>query len=186
MRLKRHFFIICLSGLLVMQGRAQTDAPAAGRGSRNQVTLGLSFPFGVFQRSHFGGVGVDYSWTNNRRFGAGAAPKKAIGLIVQGAVDYFLGKKLKTAGYPFRYDNYLVAEVGAGMMYNPWMRTHLALTAGPLLGIYKGFTDWGYSIQLSGAYYINQRFSIGPAMVVRKFSEADALWAGAIKLSYTF
>jgi hypothetical protein len=156
------------------------------KGQSNAILFNASLPLAVFQRSHFAGAGLAYSWSHFH-FGARTAPPHAVGLTFKAGGDYYFGKEVETAGYPFRYDGYIQAHMMAGAIYNPWSNTAISLTAGPVLGLYKGNTEMGLGVDLAGLYFIDQKWGVGPALAYRRqSSNTDALWAFSIRASYLF
>jgi hypothetical protein len=173
--------------LPVLFGQATPGSSKKSRnfGKSNAISFSATLPVGVFQRSHFAGAGLSYSWSQHR-FGWPASPGKWIGLTLQGGADYYFGKKVKTAGYDFRYGGYIDMQALAGIIYNPWANIHFTLIAGPTLSVYKNNTEAGLGINLSSSYALKKNIAVGPAILYRKQSNADALWGLALRASYLF
>lgn len=178
------FLFISLFVATVLSAQTTAGKPDTHPASQT-AAINLSLPVGVFGRSHIAGAGFEYA-RSNHRFGQNIKPEKFIGFTYTASADYFLGKKTNTAGYPFRYGNYLYVNGAAGIICNPTVHSNFSLTAGPSAGIYKTGISGGVMAKISGNYYADKNISIGPALVYRKHADADALWALAIKVSYVF
>lgn len=178
------FLFISLFVATALSAQTTAAKPVTNPASHT-AAINLSLPVGIFGRSHIAGAGLEYGWSNHR-FGQNIKPKKFIGFTYTASADYFLGKKVTTAGYPFRYGNYLYVNGAAGIICNPTVHSNFFVAAGPSAGIYKTGVSAGVMAKISGNYYVDKNISIGPALVYRKHVHADALWALAIKVSYIF
>lgn len=186
--MKKHTFFFLFALFFGLQAIAQSIAPSSGyrlKGKNRQAVFSASLPVGVFGDSHLPGIGLAYSWSHNR-FGDSVNVRKIIGFTAQAGLDYYLGKKVTTAGYAFRYNNYFYVHVMPGIICNPSPKTNISLLAGPALGMYKESSSLGFEVSLSGAYHFNHRMSLGPVALYRKHAEVDALWAAGARLSYAF
>jgi hypothetical protein len=187
--MKTHHFFIFFSGLLSIGVKAQTSGknpakqPSAAK--HNTLSIGLSFPIGVFKRTHTGGVSVDY-FRSKHRYGDDIPVAKLINFALNGGVSYHVGKSITTAGYESRYDGYLTFYGMAGIDYKPAMPVNISLTAGPVLSIYKGSTDAGAGVNLFWSYFFSKNIALGPGISYRKFSKTDALWSGTVRALYAF
>jgi hypothetical protein len=190
---KLHVFtVLCL--LLCLMAQAQTD-PASSHlrspdrvrpdGKNSLVGFDIHLPVGVFARSHFAGAGINYAWSSHR-FGMNVHAKKLIGFTFNTGVDFYFGKKIKPAGYDFRYTGYDYLHAFAGVMANPWPNGNISLTAGPTAGIYRTNWDLGFGSMLSGSYYLKKNIAIGPGVTFKKHSKADPLWGGVVRIAYLF
>jgi hypothetical protein len=131
------------------------------------------------------GAGADYFWChylhdNNLSY------KRAIGLIATGGLNFFAGKKIRTAGYDFRYGNFVSVYVMPGIIYHPVTKGSASLTAGPVFNFYKGSSNTSLGVTLQTNYFVSQNISVGPALVYRKRTKTDALWAAGLRASYAF
>lgn len=183
--MKKYSFSLLLAVLAALHADSQSTGPSVyiPKGKNQQVSFTASLPLGVFADSHLAGAGLVYGLSCHR-FGDSVNTRKPVGFTVQAGLDYYFGKKVTTAGYGFRYGNYLYAHLMPGIIYNPSPKTNVLLLAGPALGIYKESSSLGLCVSLSGAYYFNHKMSIGPVVLYRKHPEADALWAAGVKLGY--
>lgn len=172
---------------LVLFGYGQAFSQVAGStaGADHAVSFAAHVPLGVFARSHIAGAGLHYAWSHHR-FGRITAPAKPVGLAFQAGADYYLGKKITTAGHDFRYNRYLYFHAAAGVLVNPFAHVNLSLTAGPTVGIYSGKADAGLGVNLYGSYFISEKIAIGPGVTYKKHAQADALWTGVVRVSYIF
>jgi hypothetical protein len=148
------------------------------------MAFGLSFPVGVFRRSHSIGAGIEYSWSRHRFDGNPTA--KPIGYIINTGADYFIGKRTTTAGYDSRYGNYFYLYTMPGIICNPIKKGNISLTAGPALRIYKGNANGGISVGIFGNYWVAKNIAIGSVTIYRKHLKENALWSAAIRVSYAF
>ena len=151
----------------------------------NAVALGLSFPVGVFNRTHTAGLTLDYS-RSNHRYGNDAFAGKLIKFAMNGGVGYNVGKSTTTAGYEFRYSGYFMMYAAAGIDYKPANPVNISLTAGPMMSIYKGSADFGAGVNLFWNYFLSKNIGVGPGISYRTHSKTDALWSGTIRASYAF
>jgi hypothetical protein len=155
-------------------------------GNSNAAALGINVPVGEFSKTHIAGIGLAYSWSHHRFGNLNTVPKKLIGFTADGSIDYYFGKKENVAGYDYHYGGYIYLHVFGGAIYNPTKKMNIRLTTGPTMGIYKGSADFGFGVNLSGSYYINNTIAIGPAIIFLKHKEAAALWVGSIRGTYSF
>jgi hypothetical protein len=195
--MKRILFIIMIAlfsmtRLLAQQGTV-IPKPVV-KGNNNIVSVGVNIPLGEFAQTHLGGIATDYSWSHHRFGAMTEMPKKQLGLIANGGIDYYLGKKETVAGNPYKYGGYLFIHTFGGAMYNfPHTKNlsfhgfgDISITAGPAIGIYKGGSDPALGAQLSSHYYINKKIAITPGVIYIKRAKANALWAAGLQGAYTF
>ena len=180
-------FIFCFLTCTGVQAQKSADTlmKRQTNGANNAVAFGLYLPLGVFTQSHIAGAGIDYSWTR-RRYGRNVSPAKLIGFTVNGGINYYVGKKITTAGYGFHYGGYINLHAMPGLLFNPVKNGNLSLTAGPALDIYKASANAGIGITLLANYYISKNIAIGPGVIYRKHTNTDALWSATIRASYIF
>jgi len=185
--MKKYTFFLLFAGFLALQAGAQSKISPGYRpkGKSQQAIFTASLPVGVFGDSHLPGFGLAYGWSHHR-FGDSVNAPKIIGFTAQAGLDYYIGKKVTTAGYGFRYNNYFYVHAMPGIICNPSPKTNITLLAGPALGIYKESSSLGVGVSLSGAYHFNNRMSLGPVALYRKHADADALWAAGLRLSYVW
>ena len=174
--------LVCLGG---QAQNTNTFQPKKVSGKSQAVALGLYLPTGIFSKSHIAGAGIDYS-RSRHRFGKDISPRKSIGFIINGGINYYLGKKITTAGYDFRYGGYLNLYAMPGIIYSPVKNGNINLAAGPALNIYKGGATAGIGISFLSNYFITENIAIGPGIIYRKHLNTDALWAATIRVSYIF
>jgi hypothetical protein len=180
-------FFTILSILLITLNIAAQDGKKLSHpvGQNHLVSLDLHIPVGVFAGSHFAGAGINYSWSHHR-FGNNISASKLIGFTFNAGGDYYFGRRVKTAGYPFQYGGYIYTYLLAGVISNLKPDLNLSLTAGPTIGIYKGNTDMGAGVNLLGNFYFKKNLSIGPGVTFKKHPGTDGLWTGTVRLSYVF
>ena len=179
-------FAVCL---LVNDILAQTTNSTKGKqplkAMSNAIGVGLSFPMGVYGRTHTAGLTLDYS-RGAHRYGNDILPSKSIGFAMNGGVSYSGGKSAPTAGYEFRYGGNLIVHAAAGIDYAPAMGVNIGLLAGPVMNIYEGSVAAGLGVNLFWNYFISKTIAVGPAISYRVQAKTDALWLGSIRASYAF
>lgn len=184
--MKYYSFLVVFYLLAKLTGQAQsvdTITHKQVKGKSQAVAFGIYIPVGVFSNSHIAGAGIDYSWSRHR-FGRDISPGKIIGLTVNGGINYYVGKRMTTAGYDFRYGGYTNLYAMPGIIYNPLKNGNVALTAGPVLNIYKGSANAGIGINLFSNYFVSENIAIGPGIIYKKHTNTNALWAVTIRASY--
>ena len=180
------FFIVLWTLLITLNLPAQDNEKTSHpKGQDHLASLDFHLPLGVFARSQFAGAGLNYSWSHHR-FGDNISTSKLIGFTFNAGADYYFGRRIKTAGYPFQYGGYIYSFLLVGLITNPQPDLNLTLTAGPTLGIYKGNSDMGIGVNLFGSYYFRKNLSIGPGITFKKHPDADALWTGTVRIGYVF
>jgi len=190
LRIRMKIYSILLLFLLLecLCGQTQDTAaslPEKVHGKSQAIAFGPYLPVGIFSESHIAGAGIDY-FRSRHRFGKGILPAKPIGFIINGGINYYLGKMINTAGHDFRYGGYLNLYAMPGIIYNPVENGNLTLTAGPALNLYKGSANVGIDINFLSNYFISENIAIGPGIVYKKHTNTDALWAITIRGSYIF
>ncbi len=183
--MKKAAYIFIIGLLISWTMFAQTGQSTTGTAS-NVVAAGIHIPFGEFGETHLAGISLNYSWSQSRFGRMGVLPKKLIGFTTDAGIDYYLGKKEKTAGYYFKYGGYTYLHVAGGIIYNPCKKGNISLTTGPSVGIYKGSGNVGFRVGLNGSYYLNTRLGLSPGVIFIKHREANALWAATLMASYNF
>lgn len=153
------------------------------KGKSQAIAFGIYTPIGVFSKSHIAGAGIDYS-RSNLRFGRNISPGRLIGFIVNGGINYYTGKRIKTAGYDFRYGRYLNLYAMSGIICNPVKNGNISLSTGPALNIYKASATAGIGINFCGNYFVSRNIAISPGIIYKKHTKTDALWAVAFRASY--
>jgi hypothetical protein len=180
------FFVLCL---ICINAPAQTVITLRAPGKQHLASFTLHVPLGNFGTSHIAGAGLSYSWSHHR-YGRMYVRRSGIGLTANGGVDYYLGKKIEEARQDFRYGGYIYLNAQAGIIVNPVKKGNISLTAGPTMGIYKGNADFGWGVNLFGAYLLpgilENNIMIGPGVTYKKHARADALWTAAVRISYCF
>lgn len=159
----------------VSQDSATTHSHAA--------SASMLIPFGEFSKTHVAGLSIGHSWSHHR-FGTDSVTHKKFGFIVSSGVEFLLGKEIRTAGYDFRYGNYLSIYSMPGVVYQPVKKGLISLNAGPFLSIYKGNTYAGIGASFQTQYTISKNIAIGPGLVFKKRPETNALWMVALQGVY--
>ena len=187
--MKKNLFLLFAGCLLTTSMVAQITDPKNGKqppkAMSNALALGLSFPMGVFNRTHTPGLTLDY-FRSKHRYGNDVFAVKLFQFAMNAGVSYYGGKSASTAGYEFRYGGYFILHAAAGLDYKPAMPVNISLTAGPVMSIYKGSADIGAGVNLFWNYFLSKTIAVGPGISYKKFSNADALWSGTFRASYAF
>jgi hypothetical protein len=177
-------FLVLLNLLITLNLSAQEKPKVVlPVGKDHLASFDLHLPLGVFASSHFGGVGLSYSWSHHR-FGDKVSPSKLLGFTLNTGGDYYFGRRVKTAGHPFQNGGYINTYLLAGIVNNPRNDINVSFTAGPTLGIYKGNADMGAAVNLFGNYFFEDNLSLGSGVTYKKHTAADALWTWTIRFSY--
>ena len=155
-------------------------------GKMNVVSIGANLPMGNFSSTHIVGIVSEYAWSNHRFGQMDVKPVKPFGFIANAGIAYYFGKKETVSGYSYDYPGYDFLYIHGGVIYNPWKKGNINLTAGPALGIYNGNTQFNISSKLEGSYYFREKIGISPAIIVMKEHHADALWAASLKATMAF
>ena len=196
--MKKTVFVFIAGIFATIQLKAQpgkSNETNDSLGLNNSVCLRINVPVGEFSETHFGGIGLHYSWSHHRFGKSRVLPKKLIGFTAHGGIDYYLGKKETIAGYPYRYGGYVYLQAMAGAIYNfckknslanPGVRGIISLTTGPTLGIYKGNADIGFGLNLDGGYYLTNRIALIGGILFLKHSKAAPLWVSTIEAAFSF
>lgn len=187
--MKKNIFLVFAGCLLSKATFAQTTDPISRKPAQeamsNTVALGLSFPMGVFNRTHAAGLTLDYSHSKHH-YGNDLLADKLISFAMNAGVAYNIGKSATTAGYVFRYGGYFTMYTAAGIDYQPAVPINITLTAGPVMSIYDGSVDVSIGVNLFWSYFLSKNIAVGPGINYRKQSKTDALWSGIFRASYAF
>jgi hypothetical protein len=173
----RFLLLICL--LANLTGVAQKNSDKKNRvptGYSKTVSAGINVTILEFSRTHSFGAGIGFSWTKHRFGMMEKKPSKPFGFIADAGIDYYLGKEETVSGYPYKYNGFTYIHTYGGIIYNCCKRGNINLTAGPALGLESGFTTFFWGINLSGAYYINEKIAITPGIhFMKDFDSYDPL-----------
>jgi hypothetical protein len=189
--MKRLLFIILLFGFITISNYAngQPQEPKKHNhpsGKEYTISIGANIPLGNFLSTHILGVAANYSWSNHRFGSMDVKPVKPFGFIANAGAAFYFGKKETVSGYPYDYPGYFYLNIYGGVIYNPWRKANISLTAGPALGIYNGNTQFNIGSSLEGSYYINEKIAITPGIIFMKESGANPLWAASLKATMAF
>ena len=188
---KNKYSIITLSCLLLsLPGLAQeknNKTKVLPTGYSKSVSAGLNIAFGEFTKTHPIGVGANFTWSKNRLGLMDKKPSKAFGFIADGGIDYYFGAKEIVSSFPYQYNNFTYLHTYAGIIYNLCKKGNINLTTGPALGLEGGYTTFFWGVNLAGAYYLNEKIAITPAIQFMKDPDSyDPLLSIAIKGSWAF
>lgn len=151
----------------------------------NALTIGLYAPTGGLSDSHAIGIGADYCWIPFRTH-KDSNDTKQIAFAINGGVYYFFGKSISVNSYGFEFGNFLDMHIMPGLLYHPFKRSIIQLSAGPAANLYKQNIRVGAGADLFTSYYLTEKISAGPLIHFRKFSNTAALWSAGITASYFF
>jgi hypothetical protein len=184
----RFLLMICL--LASLSGVAQNDnakKKIIPPGYSKTVSAGINITIPEFSQTHSFGIGAEFSWSKHRFGMLEKKPSKPFGFIADGGIDYYFGKKETVSGYPYQYNGFTYIHTYGGVIYNCCKQGNIYLTAGPALGLEDGFTTFFWGVNLSGAYYINEKIAITPGIhFMKDFDSYDPLLSGSIKASFAF
>lgn len=175
-----------LISLLTICGQLIQINAAGQSGKQHAVSLGINAPLGEFAETHIAGIGSHYSWSHHRFGKLPVLPKKMIGFTANGGIDYYIGKKVKTAGYDFKFGGYLYLHAFGGIIYNPTKKENITLTTGPTMGLYKGNADAGLGVMLTISSYITDQMAITPGVMYMKHDNTNAHWVASVRATYIF
>lgn len=180
--------LTCL--LLALSGLAQEKndkTKVLPTGYSKSVSVGLNIAFGEFSATHPIGVGANFTWSKNHLGLMEKKPSKAFGFIADGGIDYYFGTKETVSSSPYQYNNFTYFHTYAGIIYNLCKKGNINLTTGPALGLEDGYTTFFWGANLGGAYYVNEKIAITPAIQFMKDPDSyDPLLSIAIKGSWAF
>lgn len=180
--------IICL--LLVLSGLSQEKSnknKVGPTGYSKSVSTGINISFGEFSETHPVGVSANFTWSKNRLGLMGKKPSKAFGFIADGGIDYYFGNKETVSSNPYKYNNFTYIHTYAGIIYNLCKKGNINLVTGPALGLEGGYTTFFWGANLAGAYYINEKIALTPAIQFMKDPDSYyPLLSISIKGSWAF
>ena len=181
--------ILFLSACFAIQSSAQEKdnkkfIPPSG--VNNAASLGPALPLGNFSETHFGGISMQYSRSNNRFGIMKKNPSKKIGFTCNAGIAYYFGKEETIVSTTYQYPAYTFLHLYGGAIYNVSKKANISLTAGPALGLYNGTKAFNIGANLDASYYINKRIAITPGILLMKESGADPLWAASLKATILF
>jgi hypothetical protein len=178
--------LILLYVFIAVQVWAQSIVPPGENATnRSLVGLGIYLPMGNFSNTHVAGVGLDYS-RSNHRFGNTIRPTKFAGWMLNGGLQYFLGKEVDFNSHAFRYGGYLNVYAMGGAMINPIPAGYLALNLGPSFDIYQQSANVGARVQFTARYFVSPVIAVGAGVFYLKHSRSEALIASGLTLAYAF
>jgi hypothetical protein len=179
--------ISVLASLPVLSQSTKENKSEAHSGYSKIISAGITIPFGEFTQTHWLGAGVNFSWSKNRFGIIDKKPSKPIGFIAYGGIHYYFGKKETVSSYPYQYNGFTYIHTYGGIIHNCGKNGNINLTTGPALGLENGFTTFFWGVNLSGAYYINEKIAITPGIIFMKDPESyDPLLSCSIKASWAF
>ncbi len=189
--MNRFFKIICLLFYMLysIPVFSQSQRPQKHNhpsGKQHAVYLGAVIPFGNFSSTHNVGFSASYAWSGHRFGDMDVKPVKPFGFTAESGFGYHSGKKETVSGYTYNYPRHIFIHTNAGVIYNPWSKGNIRLTAGPAIGIYSGHTRFTIGSCLEGSYYFSRKWAVSPAINLIKEPGADPLWAASLKAAWTF
>jgi hypothetical protein len=155
-------------------------------GNSNSISVGANVAIGNFWNTHPFGIGVAYSWSNHRFGETDSIPSCLFGFTGNAGIDYYFGKEESVGAFKYKYSNYIFFHTYGGVILTASKKISMELTTGPLLGLYKSTTQFGFALNLNGSFYVSQNMAITPSVQLFKLHRSDALYTGALKLTYCF
>ena len=150
-------------------------------GKQHAVSIGAAIPLGNFSSTHIIGAAINYSWSNHRFGGMDVKPVKPFGFTANSGAEYYFGKKETVSGYAYQYPKYIFIHTYAGIIYSPWRKSNISLTAGPAWSIYNGNTKFNIGSCLEASIFFRKKIAITSGIIFMKESGADPLWAASLK-----
>jgi hypothetical protein len=181
--------ILLLSTCFVIQSSAQEKVSKKfipPSGANNSASLGVVLPLGNFSNTHFGGIALEYSRSNNRFSIMDKRPSKKFGFDCNAGAAYYFGKKENIVTTTYKYPAYTFLHLYGGAIYNVSRQANITLTAGPAVGLYNGITSFNIGAILDASFYIQNRIAVTPGILMMKESGADPLWAASLKATIAF
>jgi len=99
-----------------------------------------------------------------------------------GGFAYYFGKNETVSNYRYKYPGYIFIHGFGGLLYYPFKKVGISLTAGPALGIYNGNLQFNVGSKLETGYNISTSIAIGPGILLMKEPGANALWSLAVRV----
>lgn len=189
--MKKNALVLILLILIQIKGIGQIyNSDQRPPGNSHQVSMNILVPVDQFALSHSFGFGLFYQWSN-QHFGRSDQFKidslNRLSFLAGGGVEYYFGKEdINTAGYQFSFDNYFYIHVMPGIHYRFAKNADMSFLLGPTLGIYNSNASFGVGANLQAQYYLRSNISLGPTLLFKKHSDADALWSVGLKVGYNF
>lgn len=149
----------------------------------NALTIGLYTPISDFSDSHVIGAGVDYRLIPFYPHKDSNNIKRFV-FVMSGGFHYYFGKSSIVNGYEFDFGNLMGIHIMPGLLYYPFKRSFIQLSAGPGASLYKNNFRIGVGANLFAGYYLTEKISIGPAIHFNKFSKTAALWSLGVSATY--
>ncbi len=174
----RLIFILLIVMVNICHGQTKETIKPAPTEKKKSVSLGINIPVGNFSATHIAGFAAEYSPAQNW---LGKLNAKKIVFTYNGGIAYYFGKKEIVSNYPYKYPGYTFIHAFGGLLYNPFKKTGISLTAGPALGIYNGNLQFNMGTKLEASYNVSTSIAIGPGILLIKEPGANALWSLAIR-----
>ena len=185
--MQKKISFLCIAVLSAINTIAQPNGDKKDyTGYSNSIGLSLSLPIGDFSDTHSFGVGLNYSWSNDRFGKRSARPENPIGFTFNVGADYYFGKKENTGVYSYDYPGYTYFHAYGGIMHNPCTNGYIDLTAGPVLGLTDGNSDFGFGVNLGGSFGICRNVGINPFFTLMKHSDSDPIYTFGVRGHYNF
>jgi hypothetical protein len=185
MQKKTAFLLMAALATIISFGQPNADKKEY-TGYSNSIGLNLSLPLGDFSNTHSFGLGLNYAWSNDRFGKRSARPENPVGFTFNAGVDYYFGKTETTGTYTYDYPGYTYFHAYGGIIHNPCTNGYIDLTAGPVLGVWDGGSEFGFGINLGGSFGICRNFGVNPFVTLMKHSDSDPLYTIGIRGHYNF
>lgn len=178
---------VCLITALSANTQNSEKKKVSQNGYSKSVSVGINISIGEFAETHPIGAAVGFIWSKNRLGLMESKPSKAFGFIADGGIAYYFGNKETVSSYPYKYNNFTYIHTYGGIIYNLCKKGNINLTTGPALGLEGGFSTFFWGANFAGAYYINEKIAITPAIQFMKDPDSyDPLLSFSVKGSWSF
>ena len=141
----------------------------------------INIPLGDFSTSHWIGIGAEVF---SIKYDCDTGKQKMVSITYKaGASYYFAGQRQVVNRYSYDYPSFFYTYASAGILFRPYQRLNVAVTAGPALSVYKKISRFNIAGGIDASYFIHCNMSVGPTLFMIKETGADPLWALGLKLN---
>lgn len=187
-RLKTVRILPLLALLLVQQGAAQQPAltKVTPVRFRHLITAGPAIPLAAFGETHNPGITSSYIRIMDQVRNLDLLKRRKTGWITAASLSHYFGRKENTGQTSFRYRQYSLLEIQAGMNWAPLEPLNFSLRTGPGLGYYNNIFRFTVTVHLQGSYAMSPKTIITPGCAFIKEPGSDALWITSLQLGFLF
>ncbi len=144
------------------------------------ITGSIERPLGSFSSTHTLGVQAAVNFVRS----SDTSKHHIFQFTFKAGGGYFFGRTVAPADYPYTYPGYTIIYTGAGIRFEPVNRLNGSLTTGPGISFYNKTTRFDWVSNLTLAYDVSEKVSIGPRIQMIKEFGADALWTAGLQVTF--